>query len=243
MTVTAFVLALTIGLAMGILGGGGSIVAVPALTTVLHLSPKDAVATSLVLVGATAAIGAAGAWWRGVLPISAATIVGGASMIGAMAGGVVGARLPDHVQLTILAVVMFAAALSLWFQPRLRAGEVSAGPATLIALGLGVGALTGLVGVGGGFFLVPAFSLVARLPMVQAAAASLFVITLSVIAALPPYAGSAVFDWRFIAPFAVTSGAAAIAGGFVARALPQRVLQKSFPTILVLLGSYVLSQA
>lgn len=239
----ALALAVAIGLAMGILGGGGSIVAVPALTGILHLNPKDAVATSLVLVGATAAVGALGAWWRGVLPTRIAAIVGGASSVGAMGGGMVGARLPEQVQLTILAVVMFAAAVSLWFQPASHLDGASPAMPLLVALGVGVGVLTGLVGVGGGFLLVPAFVIAARLPMVQAAAASLFVITLSALAALPAYSGHTPINWRFIVPFVVTSGAAAVAGGMVASRLPQRLLQKAFATTLVLLGSYVLLQA
>lgn len=244
MTPWTLLLALIIGGLMGLLGGGGSIVAVPALTLALHLAPKEAVATSLAVVGIVAAIGAAGALARGVLPLRLAAIVGAASIAGASIGGRVGAQLPDRLQLSILAGVMMAAAVMVWRRGApAAAASTHERPLVLAAIGLAVGTLTGLVGVGGGFLTVPALVVVAGLTMQRAAAASLFSIALAALAALPGYAAHATIGWSFIAPFAIVASAGALAGGRAADRLPQRRLQQAFAITLVILGSYVFMTA
>lgn len=243
MTVTAVALALAIGLAMGILGGGGSIIAVPAFTFLLHLPPKDAIVASLAVVGLAATAGAIGGLARGVVPIAVSLTVGLSATIGAYAGAVAGARLSDHAQLAILAAVMFAAAVALWREPGGPVARVAHASTGLLAvLGVSVGALTGLVGVGGGFLIVPALAIGAGLPMQQAAAASLFVIALAALSGLAGYLGHATLAWGFILPFAAIAAAGTLAGGTIALRLPQRRLQQAFAVSLVVLGSYVLVQ-
>ncbi|MEO7135252.1 MAG: sulfite exporter TauE/SafE family protein [Vicinamibacterales bacterium] len=245
MTPGAVLLALIIGLSMGVLGGGGSIIAVPALTFLLHFPPKDAVVTSLAIVGAVAAIGAIGAIVRGAMPLALAAVVGVAATAGSYAGGIAGAQLADRAQLVLLATIMLIAACMLW---RKSDGRQSSGPPRthlrpLIVLGVSVGAITGLVGVGGGFLIVPALVLYARQPMQQAAAASLFVIALAALAAIPAYAGRVTLDWSFIALFVAIGACGVVAGGAIARHLPQRRLQQAFAAALVVLASYLLTQA
>ena len=233
MTITAIALALAIGAVMGLLGAGGSILAVPALTFLLGVPAKDAVAMALMVVGVCAAIGAAGHWFRGTLPLKSALVMGLASSAGAFAGGAIGARLPDAVQLRLLAAVMFAAAFLMWRVPAMTR-------VPLAALGIGVGLLTGIVGVGGGFMMVPALTIGAGLPIKKAAAASLFVMMLSAAAALPNYIGQLSLQWRFLAPFIAIAATATLAGGAVAERLPQQRLRHAFAFGLVLLASYVL---
>jgi uncharacterized membrane protein YfcA len=242
-TVTAVALALVIGLAMGVLGGGGSIIAVPAFTFLLHLPPKDAVVTSLAVVGLAAAVGAISGLLRGVVPIAVALIVGLSATLGAYAGAMVGARISDRVQLAMLAAVMFVAAIALWREQRgtvTRAAHASKG--RLAMLGLSIGVLTGLVGVGGGFLIVPALAIGAGLPMQQAAAASLFVIALAAFSGLAGYLGHTTAAWGFIVPFAAVAAAGTLAGAIIAVRLPQRRLQQAFAVSLAVLGSYVLVQ-
>ena len=239
MTLIAAALALTIGFSMGLLGGGCSIIAVPALTFVLHFPPKDAVVTSLAIIGAAAATGAISALWRGVLPLGLAAVVGLGATAGAYAGAIGGAHLADHLQMRLLAITMLIASVVMWRRAGRRAeGPPHADPLRLAALGLGVGAITGLVGVGGGFLIVPALVIGARQPMRQATATSLFVIALAAFAALPAYRGRVTLDWAYIAPFAVVA-----TGGVLAQYLPQRRLQQAFAAALVVLASYVLTQA
>ena len=253
MTPTAAALALAIGIGMGLLGGGGSLVAVPAFTFFLHLAPKDAIVTSLAVVGLAAAAGAIGGFVRGVVPVRVALTVGLSATIGALGGSVAGARISDQAQLTILAAVMFVAAIALWLQPgpapsRSRFGETRRPSGSrfgetgsgLGLIGLGTGSLTGLVGVGGGFLIVPALVIGAGLTMQQAAAASLFVIALAAFSGLAGYLGTATPAWSFILPFAAIAAAGTIAGGALAYRLPQRGLQQAFAVALVILGSFVL---
>jgi hypothetical protein len=241
MTLAAAALALAIGLGMGLLGGGGSIVAVPVFTFLLHMAPKDAIVASLAVVGLAAATGAIGALVRGVVPVTVTLTVGLAATAGAFAGGLAGARLDDRVQLAILGGVMLAAAFVMWQRPgREGAGGSSASRPVLMLLGLGVGALTGLVGVGGGFLIVPALVFGAGMPMQQAASASLFVIALAALSGLAGYAGHATIAWDFVLPFAAVAAAGTLAGGGLASRMPQRALQQAFAIALVVLGSYVL---
>ena len=249
MTPAAAALALAIGIAMGLLGGGGSLVAVPAFTFFLHLPPKDAIVTSLAVVGLAAAAGAVGGFVRRVVPVRVALIVGASATVGALAGSAAGARISDRLQLGILAGVMFIAAFALLRQldgagglphRRLRARGTGAFVRTLTLLGLSIGALTGLVGVGGGFLIVPALVIGAGLTMGQAAAASLFVIALAAFSALAGYLSTATPAWSFVLPLAAIAAAGTIAGGIVAYRLPQRRLQQAFAIALVILGSFVL---
>jgi uncharacterized membrane protein YfcA len=243
MTIVAVLLATAIGLTMGVLGAGGSLVAIPALSFVLHLPPKTAVVTSLAIVGTAAAAGAASSLARGVLPLGVALIVGVSSMLGAYAGGIIGAALPDRVQLAALGVIMLSAALAIWRRPAAGGpARCGAHPVALVILGVAIGVVTGLVGVGGGFLIVPALVICAGVPMRQAAATSLFVITLTAAAAIPGYLGRMTFDWAFIGPFAAVTAMAAVAGSLFGQYLPQRRLQQVFAAALVVLGSYVLTR-
>lgn len=243
MTVTAAALALAIGLGMGLLGGGGSLVAVPAFVFLLHLPQKDAVVTSLAVVGLAAGAGAIGAFLRGAIPVTVAVIVGGSAIVGAYAGGLAGARLADQVQIAILGLVMVVAAAALWRQPDRRSSPAVRAPVAVLALlGLAVGAITGLVGVGGGFLIVPALVIVAGLPMREAVSASLFVIMLAALSALAGYAGEVTPAWPFILPLAVVATAGTLAGSTVAWRLPQRRLQQAFSIALVALASFLLTR-
>lgn len=241
MTPAAFALALVIGALMGLLGGGGSIVAVPALTMILGLPAKDAVVASLLVVGIAAAAGAVSAWWRGLVPLATAGVVGASAMIGAAAGGMAGARLTDQAQFTILALVMLLAALVMWVRTDVPARAPTTMNVPLLgATGVCVGAVTGLVGVGGGFLMVPALVVAAGLTMAQAGGVSLFVMALSTAAALPGYVAHTHPQWSFVAPLAGTSVIAVLVVGPLAPRLPQRLLQRAFAVTLVILATYLL---
>lgn len=242
MTPTAVALAIGIGLVMGMLGGGGSLLAVPALTTLMHFAPKEAVVISLSVVALAALAGAVGAFVRGTLPLRAALVVGVAATAGAWAGGIAGARLSDAVQLRVLGIVMLAAAFLMLWQPALDAAPAGKRPMpVLLLLGLPLGALTGLIGVGGGFLIVPALVIVGRLPMREATGASLVVIAMASASGLAGYLGHTPLALPFILPFALVAAAGTIAGGVIAQRLPQLRLQQAFAVGLVMLGSLVLA--
>lgn len=241
MILTAVALATGIGLVMGLLGGGGSILAVPALTLLLHFTPKEAIVISLAVVAVAATAGAVGSFVRGTLPLAAGLTVGLAATLGALLGGFIGAQLADATQLRLLGVVMLTAAALMFWRP------VTEGPAmarrsvpVLLAIGFPLGILTGLIGVGGGFLMVPALVIAAGLPMREATGASLVVMAMAAASGLAGYLGHTPFALSFIGPFAVVAALGTLAGGMIAHRLPQRRLQQAFATTLVILGSYVL---
>ena len=162
-----------IGLSLGLLGSGGSILTVPILTYLLGMPEKTAVASSLAIVGGISLIGALPLLRRGLVDGRALLAFGPPSMLGTVAGAWLAQRLPEGSQLLIFAPVMLVAA---WRMASGGAASVQ-GPrksAWAIALaGIGVGLLTGLVGIGGGFLIVPALVLLLGLPMPRAVATSL----------------------------------------------------------------------
>ena len=241
MTLMALTLAVAIGVVMGLMGGGGSILAVPALTLLLHFPPKEAVVISLTVVAIAAVAGAIGGFIRGTLPLAAGLIVGLAATAGALVGGFAGARLADATQLRMLGVTMLVAAILMFWRP-----VTDAAPAkpralpVLLLLGFPLGVLTGLIGVGGGFLIVPALVIVARFPMREAAGASLVVMAMAATSGLAGYLGQTPLALSFIVPFAAVAATGTIAGGMMAHRLPQRRLQQAFAATLVVLGSFVL---
>lgn len=241
MTLLAVAMAIVIGGVMGLLGGGGSIIAVPALTLLLHFTPKEAVVISLSVVAIAATAGAIGSFIRGILPLAAGLIVGLAATAGALIGGFAGAQLADVTQLRILGVVMLVAAILMFWHP-----VIDAAPATkrsapiLLLLGFPLGILTGLIGVGGGFLIVPALVVVARLTMRDAVGASLVVMAMAAWSGLAGYLGHTPLALSFIVPFALVAATATIGSGMVAHHLPHHRMQQVFATALIVLGSYVL---
>lgn len=237
----ALVLAVAVGVVMGMLGGGGSILAVPALTLLLNFAPKEAVVISLSVVAIAASAGAIGSFIRGTLPLAVGLTVGLAATAGALVGGFGGARLADATQLRMLGIVMLVAAVLMFRHP-----VAATAPAqrrtlpVLLLLGFPLGMLTGLVGVGGGFLIVPGLVIVARLPMREAAGASLVVMAMAAASGLAGYLGHTPLALSFIVPFALVAAAGTIAGGLIAHRLPQRRLRQVFAATLVVLGSYVL---
>ena len=241
MTPLALILAIAIGMVLGLLGGGGSILAVPALTMLLHFTPKEAVVISLSMVAVAAFAGAVGAFVRGTLPLATGLTVGIAATAGAVVGGFAGARLSDATQLRMLGIVMLVAATLMFWRPVTHSApaEQRSLPVMLL-LGFPLGMLTGLIGEGGGFLIVPALVIVARLPMREAAGASLVVITMAAASGLTGYLGNTPLALSFIIPFALLAAAGTLTGGAIAHRLPQQRLQQVFAATLVVLGSYVL---
>jgi uncharacterized membrane protein YfcA len=165
-----------------------------------------------------------------------------------MVGGFAGARLAQlvsgRVQLVLLSVLMLAAALTMLRRrpPRDAANMVEAAPrlALLIPVALAVGVLTALVGIGGGFLIVPALVLLAKVPMRQAVGTSLLVISLNAAAGFVGYLGTVSIDWPFLAGFtgAVTVGT--LVGTVLMRRIPQAVLTRAFAVLLLVVGGLVL---
>ena len=244
MTMTGAALALAIGVATGVFGGGGSLLLVPALTYLMGFDAKPAVTTSLAVVGISAAVGSAARFAQGTLPIKPALVIGSATVVGALAGSAMGARLDDTLQLQIFGAVVIVAAVALGWQSAFGHGPVrrARGRAVLAAAGIGVGLVTGLLGVGGGFLIVPALVTGANLEMREATSVSLFVLVLATTAAFIGYAGTVTPAWSFVLPFAAVASIGTVAGGIAAQSFPQRRLQQAFAAGLIVVAAFILTR-
>jgi len=237
-----FAFAVVIGVALGMLGGGGSILTVPVFTYVAGLDPKIAIASSLPVIAVTSAIGAIGHWRAGAVQLRTAVLFGGFTMLGGFSGARLSGLLPARAQLLLFAVIMLSAAVTML---RTRsAADQSAPPAplafgTLLPLGLGVGVLTGVVGVGGGFLIVPALTQLARLPMHMAIGTSLTVIAMNSFAGTLGYLGQVPLPYPLLVPFTALAVVGIVAGTLVAHRVRQQSLRRAFAVLLVLVASYI----
>ncbi|GLC26897.1 sulfite exporter TauE/SafE family protein [Roseisolibacter agri] len=234
-------LATLIGLSLGLLGGGGSILTVPVLVYVLGYAAKPAIAMSLPVVGVTSLVGAALHWRLGNVRVRTALAFGVLAMLGAFAGARLAGLLAGAVQLALLAVVMLAAAVSM-LRGRHDDATLDAPPrlALLAPIALGVGVLTGLVGIGGGFLVVPALVLLAHVPMRQAVGTSLLVIAMNSASGFAGYLGTVSVDWSFLAGFTAAAVTGALVGTALAARVPQAALRRAFGVFLLAMGTFVL---
>jgi uncharacterized membrane protein YfcA len=237
----ALALAALIGVTLGLLGGGGSILTVPVLVYVLGFAAKPAIAMSLPIVGVASLVGAASHWRKGNVRVPTALTFGALAMLGAFVGARLSVLLTGAAQLVLLAVVMLAAAASM-LRGGVREAAVAAPPrlALLAPVALGVGVLTGLVGIGGGFLVVPALVLLARVPMRQAVGTSLLVIAMNSASGFAGYLGAVRLDWGFLAGFTAAAIAGSLAGTALSSHVPQAALRRAFAVFLVVVGSFVL---
>ena len=242
MPLLGLALAVLIGLSLGLLGGGGSILTVPVFVYVLGFAAKPAIAMTLPVVGTASLVGAASHWRAGNVRLRAALFFG----LAAMAGAYLGARLAVHVagavQLATLGVVMVAAAVSM-LAGRREDGAVARRPLpVLLAAGVGVGMLTGFVGIGGGFLIVPALVLLAGLPMKQAVGTSLVVIAMNSAAGFAGYAGTVAVPWGFLAAFTACAVVGILLGTRLVRHVSAGALRRGFAVFLLAVAALVLYQ-
>lgn len=241
-------LASLIGLSLGLLGGGGSILTVPVFVYVVGYAAKPAIAMSLPVVGATSIVGALRHWRAGNVNLPVAVTFGVVAMVGAYAGARAAAMVSGAVQLTLFALVMLGAAISMLRSSRARrSGAVAHSGAPplsrwLVLGALGVGALTGLVGIGGGFLIVPALVIMARLPMKQAVGTSLVVIAMNSASGFAGYFGTVSVPWAFMAAFTAVAIAGILAGTYLVRFVSQDALKRAFGVFLLLMGGVMLYQ-
>lgn len=244
----AWIGATLVGLCLGLLGSGGAILTVPLLVYVVGHGDKQAIAEGLLIVGVIAAAGAIRAWVAGKFSASSAVLFGLPGMAGALVGAFLARFVPGAVQLAALAVVMLVVA---WMMFRggaaVSGGPVRGGRATGLAAGqgFGVGVLTGVLGVGGGFLIVPMLVLLGGLPMGLAIGTSLGIIAMNCAAGFAKSWSSLEgdgmeIDWATCGVFAVLGIVGTLVGGSIGGRLNQARLRRLFAVFLVLMAAYVL---
>jgi uncharacterized membrane protein YfcA len=237
--------ALVVGVSLGLLGAGGSILTVPALILLLGMDEKTAITSSLLIVALIALTGALGAlkqkllvkkviFWFALLSLPAASI-----------GAQVGAWLADGLQTQILAIIMLFSAYKL-FHPSPIQGTNILSVKRLIVAALITGFITGLVGVGGGFLIVPALVLYAGLSMQQATANSLVLIAVNgavAFSSLRMSGHATELDWTVIILMAAVGSLAVLVGQKVSSYLNQKLLKRSFSILLILVSLSLIVQS
>jgi uncharacterized membrane protein YfcA len=236
-------LSVLVGFALGLLGGGGSILTVPVLVGILGIEPSRAITMSLVVVGATSAIGAAAAWWRNQLAMRVALAFGAGSVPGALGGAQLTSLVSEANLARLFGGLMLIVAASMLRRPPTapsRAGEGSVLP--VAAAGMAVGILTGFLGVGGGFVILPALLWVGRLSMRPAIATSLAVISLSSAAGFIGHLRHTDLDWALTAAVAGLAVAGRLAGQALAHRVATAQLRGVFAALVTAVGLIFLVQ-
>lgn len=229
-----------IGLALGLLGGGGSILLVPVLVYLVGMDAHAAVASSLAIVGANALIGTVMHWRAGNVRVRQSLTFGAAGMAGAYAGANFTQYVSEALLMVIFSVLMLVVGF-LMIRPlpvdeQQDTTEQSSLVRTILA-GVGVGVLTGFLGIGGGFLIVPALVLVMGMPMSAAVGSSLLVIVMSASAGLLGHLQSSVLDWGIILVFTVAGVAGLNVGVSLNRRWSGQRLRRAFAGMVMTLAA------
>ena len=245
---SAWLGALLVGLVLGLLGSGGSILTVPVLVYLVGEPNKLAIAESLGIVTLISLVGAMPFAYRGQVDWRSVGLFGAPGMAGAYLGAYLSKFMPGTLQLAIFAAVMLLAAMMMFRRtvPGSRDDRVRVYWKVMLD-GLGVGVLTGLVGVGGGFLIVPALVLLGGLPMHLAIGTSLCIIALKSISGFVKYidvlgeAGLSI-HWDLVLIFSLIGIVGSFIGGRIGAYVPQARLKRGFAVFLVLMGVIILGQ-
>jgi len=247
--IIALTLALLVGVSLGLMGGGGSILTVPILTYVLDMPPHEAIAASLFIVGVTSIAGMASHARAGRVRWKTGAVFGLAGMAGAFAGGILGGFISGTLLMVLFAVMMTLTALAMIRGRRPTASDTAQGSTTttlplarVLGDGFLVGIATGLVGAGGGFLIVPALNLLGGLPMTVAVGTSLLVIVMKSFAGFAGYLFSTHIDWPVVLTFTAIAIAGSFLGTLIAGRIPERALRKAFGFFVLAMGVFVLAQ-
>ena len=235
-------LGLLVGAILGLVGAGGSIIAVPALVYGTGLSPREAIPASLIIVGLSSIVAVLPRLRRGVAWTAAAP-VGAAGIPAAWLGAAVGRLLDADALLLAFAVLMVAAGVRMLVggrrpvaprRPALLGIRIVRG----IAVGLGVGLLTGMLGIGGGFIIIPALTLLLGLGMATAVGTSLVIIVVNALAGLSATAGSLGDNWPVVAVFAAAAIIASFVAARFAGRLPDNLVKTVFAILILLVAAF-----
>lgn len=236
-----------IGLLLGLVGGGGSILTVPILVYVLGEGVHEATATSLVIVGSTALVGMVPHARAGRVAPATALVFGGAGIVGAFVGAYLNRLVSGSVILLLFGILMLVVAAKMAMR---RTQDAGAGAERIVhgvrwpvlVSGLGVGLLTGFFGVGGGFLIVPALVLVLGFPMRLAVGTSLAIIAINSAAGVLAHLGSGGIDLGLAALFVLGGLAGATLGGRLAGHVDEPKLSRGFAALVALVGLYLIAR-
>jgi uncharacterized membrane protein YfcA len=261
MEILGYIGAIIMGLTLGLIGGGGSILTVPILVYLFHVDAVAATAYSLFIVGLTSAIGSVSHMRLGNIHWRTALVFGPPSILAVFATrAFLVPALPDPLFslggtdvsrslgiLVLFALLMVAAAYSMIRKPKGGApsngAEVTFNYPLILAEGLLVGLITGLVGAGGGFLIIPALVLLAKLPMKLAVGTSLIIIAAkSLIGFTGDLAGGEMIDWGFLSVFSALAIVGILAGSAMSKRISNEKLKPAFGWFVLVMGVYIIGR-
>lgn len=248
MLVLGAAVAVVVGTVVGLVGAGGAIIAVPALVYLVGLPPDDAVPTSLLVVGLSSLAGLLPRRHTGI-NWTLVAVLGVAGFPASWAGAAVSERLDPDVLMLLFAAVMVLAGTRMLLAGRGTPGVRPAGPPVPglllrgAAAGLAVGFLTGLLGVGGGFLLIPALTLFLRVPLQQAVGTSLAVIAVNSASGFTAHLAGLSMDWALALTFAAVASAASLAAARLSRRLDDVLVSRMFAVLIFLVAFWVTAQS
>ncbi|MBE9223348.1 sulfite exporter TauE/SafE family protein [Cyanobacterium stanieri LEGE 03274] len=252
------ILAIIIGLSLGLIGGGGSILAVPILRYVMGVEPRSAIAMSLFIVGTVSIIGIIPHWRQGNVNLPVAISFIPPAMVGSFLGAKI-TQFPfitDTVQLVAFGIVMLLASILMIKKSSAKTSTKELEKTTVkvktisknktkkiiltITEGLVVGILTGFVGVGGGFLIIPALVLVGGIPMKEAVGTSLLIIAAKSASAFMGYLTLVNIDWILTIGFTFAATVGIISGSYLSKIIDAKYLQKGFGYFVLVVAIFVL---
>lgn len=229
-------LAVVAGVALGLLGGGGAILMVPILTYATGWAPAEAITGSLFVVGVASMLGTVFHARRGNVRWRTGLVLAAAAMIGTFAGGLASAHVPAAVLMILFSAVMLTAGCMM-IRRRNSSAPADQPRATswpwILILGAVIGAMSGLVGAGGGFLIVPALTLLVGLPMTLASGTSLLVITLQSASGLAAHLLNTAIEWPVILIVATVTLIASWVGVMLAGLMSEVALRRVLGSIMI----------
>ena len=249
--------ALIIGLVLGLIGGGGSILTVPILVYLLFINPVTATAYSLFVVGVSALVGAVQNMQKGLVDFRTAIVFAFPAFIAVyITRKYIVPAIPEELFtvgdflvtrdiaiMLFFAIIMLVAAISMIRNNKKDLGEesiVSYNYPLIIVEGILVGGLTGIVGAGGGFLIIPALVLLAKLPMKKAVATSLLIIAIKSLIGFIGDVENLDIDWTFLLSFTAFSVVGIFLGVFVSKFIDGKKLKKGFGWFVLIMAIYIL---
>lgn len=256
MEIMGYVMAVLVGLSLGLIGSGGSILTVPVLVYVMGINPVLGTAYSLFIVGFSSLLGATRYAWKGLVDLRIGLLFAIPSMLGVyLTRRFLLPALPDQftifslsfekgqLLMILFALLMFAAAWSMLHEPGASQNDEKIPRIRFLLViteGLVVGVVTGLVGAGGGFLIIPALILFSGLPMRLAVGTSLMIITIKSLFGFLGDVGLQQIDWFFLLIFTLFALAGCVIGVSLSKHLKEHALKNGFAWFLLVLGIYIL---
>lgn len=260
MEILGYVLAALVGISLGLIGGGGSILTVPILVYVMRINPVLATSYSLFIVGSTSMVGAVNSYRKGLVSIKTALLFGLSSITTVfITRKILIPRIPEvifsiaqfHVTQSMATMVLFAilmlfasgAMISEKKEPIASNNSVAQKNTHITRLlfyGVLIGLATGLLGAGGGFLLIPALVLLLKMPMKKAVGTSLLIIALNSLIGFTGDIGHFKIDWSFLTVVTLIAIAGIFIGGYLGRKIQGDKLKKAFGWFVLIMGVYIL---